>query len=152
MYGGDARAVKATLAPVVWLPGVSGAVLQVTTVNGVDERLRAVSEELGRLPPELLRRVAKPSGAFHWRAIKGTKRLSLHSFAVAVDVGVERSDYWRWTKPDAQGRYVWRNRIPLEVVEVFERHGFLWGGKWYHFDTMHFEYRPELLHPLCRAR
>jgi hypothetical protein len=32
-------------------------------------------------------------------------------------------------------------------VEVFERHGFIWGGKWNHYDTMHFEYRPELLPP-----
>ena len=35
--------------------------------------------------------------------------------------------------------------VPHEIVEVFERHGFIWGGKWYHYDTMHFEYRPELL-------
>jgi len=21
----------------------------------------------------------------------------------------------------------------------------VWGGKWYHYDTMHFEYRPEIL-------
>ncbi|MEJ2663631.1 MAG: M15 family metallopeptidase, partial [Spirochaetia bacterium] len=27
----------------------------------------------------------------------------------------------------------------------FEKYGFIWGGKWYHYDTMHFEYRPELL-------
>ena len=31
------------------------------------------------------------------------------------------------------------------IVDVFERNGFIWGGKWYHYDTMHFEYRPELL-------
>jgi D-alanyl-D-alanine carboxypeptidase len=24
-------------------------------------------------------------------------------------------------------------------------YGFIWGGKWYHYDTMHFEYRPELM-------
>ena len=24
-------------------------------------------------------------------------------------------------------------------------HGFIWGGKWYHYDTMHFEFRPELV-------
>jgi hypothetical protein len=30
-------------------------------------------------------------------------------------------------------------------VDIFERHGFIWGGKWAHYDTMHFEYRPELL-------
>jgi hypothetical protein len=29
-------------------------------------------------------------------------------------------------------------------VAVFEREGFIWGGKWYHFDPIHFEYRPEL--------
>jgi len=33
----------------------------------------------------------------------------------------------------------------LEIVDIFERHGFIWGGKWYHFDTLHFEYRPEIL-------
>jgi hypothetical protein len=22
---------------------------------------------------------------------------------------------------------------------------FIWGGKWYHHDTMHFEYRPEIV-------
>ena len=37
------------------------------------------------------------------------------------------------------------NHIPLEIVAIFERHGFIWGGKWSHYDTMHFEYRPELL-------
>ena len=36
---------------------------------------------------------------------------------------------------------------PHKIVEIFERHGFIWGGKWYHYDTMHFEYRPELLPP-----
>jgi hypothetical protein len=30
-------------------------------------------------------------------------------------------------------------------VEIFEKHGFIWGGRWYHYDTMHFEYRPEIL-------
>jgi hypothetical protein len=37
----------------------------------------------------------------------------------------------------------YRNRVPYEIVEIFERHGFIWGGKWGHFYTMHFEYRPE---------
>jgi hypothetical protein len=35
--------------------------------------------------------------------------------------------------------------IPLPVVQAFERQGFVWGGKWLFFDTMHFEYRPEIL-------
>ena len=38
-----------------------------------------------------------------------------------------------------------------DIRAACERHGFVWGGKWLHFDTMHFEFRPELLHPACRA-
>ena len=33
--------------------------------------------------------------------------------------------------------------IPKEIVDIFEKHGFIWGGRWSHYDTMHFEYRPE---------
>jgi hypothetical protein len=33
----------------------------------------------------------------------------------------------------------------MEVVKAFEAFGFLWGGKWMTYDTMHFEYRPEIL-------
>ena len=25
--------------------------------------------------------------------------------------------------------------------------GAIWGGRWFHYDTMHFEYRPELIEP-----
>ena len=42
--------------------------------------------------------------------------------------------------------------VPQILVDVFEKHGFVWGGKWFHFDGMHFEYRPEFLptiHPDC---
>lgn len=53
---------------------------------------------------------------------------------------IEHADYWRWSK---SGDY--RNRIPEGLVAFFEQNGFIWGGRWSHFDTMHFEYRPELL-------
>ena len=45
---------------------------------------------------------------------------------------------------------IWKNKIPQEIVDAFEAEGFIWGGRWAHYDTMHFEYRPELLSPLCR--
>lgn len=35
------------------------------------------------------------------------------------------------------------DHFPPEVVQVFAEEGFIWGGHWHHFDTMHFEYRPE---------
>ena len=36
-------------------------------------------------------------------------------------------------------------RAIYNATWLIERHGFIWGGNWYHYDTMHFEYRPELL-------
>ena len=39
----------------------------------------------------------------------------------------------------------YENKMPHDIVKVFEKHGFIWGGRWYHYDTMHFEFRPEIL-------
>ena len=72
-----------------------------------------------------------------WQAV------GLRAVGTAIDINVERSDYWAWA--NRRGRIAYRNRIPNEIAAIFEAHGFIWGGKWYHFDTMHFEYRPELL-------
>ena len=149
MYGATKREVGGRLAEVRWLPASANRVLQVSTVNGVHEKLAAVSADLEKLPDALQQFAVKPAGTFTWRTVKGTNRRSMHSFAVAIDIGVAYADYWRWVRPDGDGKYPWRNRFPAEVVEVFERHGFIWGGKWYHFDTMHFEYRPELLVAPC---
>ncbi len=76
--------------------------------------------------------------------IAGTDRPSVHGDGIAIDINVAWSDYWRNHQP-VGGKYPYKNRIPWEIVEIFEKHGFIWGGKWYHYDTMHFEYRPELL-------
>lgn len=149
MYGDcSAGQVSGKLQQVIWLPKHDGRVLKVTAVNQVAARLARVSGELDRLvdrKPDLLRFLMPPAGTYNCRVIAGTGRSSVHSFGAAIDIASGEAHYWRWSKPAADGTYEWRNRIPLEIVEVFERHGFIWGGKWYHFDTMHFEYRPELL-------
>jgi hypothetical protein len=81
-------------------------------------------------------------GTFNWRNIAGTDRPSAHSWGVSMDINVKRSHYWRWSKDAA---ITWKNEIPQAIVDAFEAQGFIWGGRWYHYDTMHFEYRPELL-------
>ncbi|WP_319530100.1 M15 family metallopeptidase [uncultured Cohaesibacter sp.] len=87
----------------------------------------------------------KTGGSFAWRTISGTKRLSSHSFGSAVDINSQLGKYWKWAgvKPGHAARY--DNAIPEGIVKAFERRGFIWGGKWHHFDGMHFEYRPELI-------
>ncbi len=144
MYGSTEAAVKQRLAPVKWIPSGKGPTMMVTTINGVNKALQAVSDELDRLP-ELWPYLLRPGGSFTWRPIAGTNRLSVHSFGAAVDINVGKSNYWRNVKQDEEALLDYKNRIPSKIVEVFERHGFIWGGWWYHYDTMHFEYRPELI-------
>lgn len=146
---GDCRsgAVAGKLVDIVWLPRKSGAKLKVTTVNGVSQRLHAVSRALDALPQHFDIYLIPPAGTFNCRQIAGTDRLSAHGYGIAIDIATIRSDYWRWSKAGPDGHPKWRNRIPQEIVAIFEAHGFIWGGRWDHYDTMHFEYRPELLPP-----
>jgi hypothetical protein len=147
MYG-DCRKdeVKPHLKTVQWLPQHGGGTLMVTDINGVADRLAAVSRELERLPARLIKFLVPSAGTYNCRPIAETDRLSVHAYGAAIDVNTKYSDYWLWAKrKEKTNEPVWRNRIPLEIVEIFERHGFIWGGKWYHFDTMHFEYRPEII-------
>ena len=146
MYG-DCRKgeVAKSLVDVVWLPKKWGKTVRVTRINGVARHLREVSNELDQLPPSFDNYLIPPGGTLNCRTIAGTSRLSAHGTATAIDIGTKHSHYWQWSRPDPTGRYVWHNEIPAEIVRIFEKHGFIWGGKWYHFDTMHFEYRPEIL-------
>ena len=146
MYG-DCRSGKGPPPQVTvpWLKSKGGGVVRITSVNGVHEALRAVSKELDTLSHRFVKFLKPNAGTYNCRKIAGTNRLSVHAFAAAIDINVKYAHYWKWTKPDHSGAYPWRNRIPEEIVEIFERHGFIWGGRWYHYDTMHFEYRPELL-------
>lgn len=141
MYGENQSAVKDNLTTLKWLPKSDGETLKIQSVNGIAAKLEQVSKELDELSPALKKYVIDTSGIFNWRVISGTDRLSNHSFAIAIDINTKHADYWQWAK----GGYAYKNSIPHEIVEIFEKHGFIWGGKWYHYDTMHFEYRPELL-------
>lgn len=114
---------------------------------GAADALRAVGKNLEALlvkKPALKEYVAELGGTFQWRFIAGTKRLSNHSFANAIDLNVKKSAYWRW-EPSSKLSTFSRKDWPVEIVEAFENHGFIWGGKWWHYDTMHFEFRPELI-------
>ncbi|OQB23561.1 MAG: hypothetical protein BWY11_01752 [Firmicutes bacterium ADurb.Bin182] len=83
------------------------------------------------------------NGTYNYRTIKGTNRLSPHAFGIAVDLKSNPHDYWQWaTKEQGQSRL---ESYPKSLVRVFENHNFIWGGKWNHFDFLHFEYRPELI-------
>ncbi|NLI91420.1 MAG: M15 family metallopeptidase [Peptococcaceae bacterium] len=114
--------------------------------NKASESLRAVMKELlplARQNHKIYSAAFPSSGAFNYRIIGGTNRLSSHAYGIAIDLHDNKYDYWRWsTREQGQKRL---NAYPREIVRIFEKYGFVWGGKWGNFDIMHFEYRPELL-------
>ena len=141
MYGQNEAQVRKNLVRVPWF----GEQVLFTKVNAADDSLKAVAAELAQYPE--LKKYLKSSGTFYWRQVRGAKRLSAHSYGMTIDIGVSNSDYWLWKNPGKKetDQIVYANRFPRQIVEIFERHGFIWGGRWYHYDTMHFEFRPEIL-------
>jgi hypothetical protein len=90
-------------------------------------------------------------GGYNWREIRGTRRMSYHSWGLAVDIQPKqlnnRTIYWLWEYNHNDdwmlvppGR---RWQPPERVIRAFEHEGFIWGGKWALYDNMHFEFRPE---------
>jgi hypothetical protein len=144
MYGKTAKDVQANLTTVIWCPSIVGQKLQFSKINGANLALEKVSAELDQ-HPEWKQYLSSIGGTFNWRVISGTQRLSAHAFGITIDINTAYSNYWQWDcgckNEDAPLGY--KNRIPMGIVEVFEKHGFIWGGRWKHYDTMHFEYRPE---------
>lgn len=153
MYGRSKSEVKKNLVTIYWMPKIfnKSYPLQVTTINNVDKKLILVSEALEKLPPRYYKYLDKPLGTFCSRTIANTHRLSPHSFGMTIDINRDYSDYWQWDLEregsliSEDALLVYHNEIPPEIVNIFEQYGFIWGGKWHHYDTMHFEYRPELL-------
>jgi hypothetical protein len=123
----------------------------VAPLRRVDARI----QELAKNNPEIpiwLDNLESITG-WNWRNIAGSTNRSFHAYGAAVDLlmksqaGMET--YWQWTA--AKG-IDWRTisaekrqNPPIMVIRAFEEQGFIWGGRWPRYDTMHFEYHPELL-------
>ena len=84
-----------------------------------------------------------------WRTMAGSQSRSFHSYGTAIDIQPRslggREIYWQWAGPAWWNiPHEGRHHPPDAVIQAFESYGFVWGGKWLFFDTMHFEYRPEV--------
>lgn len=141
MYGNSEQEVRKNLVLVEWF----GQKISFTKVNNAAQQLEQVSEELSHYPE--YRKYLTGASTFYWRKVRGANRMSAHSYGIAIDINTKYSNYWLWANPHSAetDSITYQNQIPLEIVRIFEKHGFIWGGRWYHYDTMHFEYRPEIL-------
>ncbi len=141
VYGASPEAVQASLVRVPFC----GKTVLFNGRNGAADALAAVGRDLEGLvarDASIRPYLDTLGGSFAWRPIAGSQQLSAHCFAIAIDLNPSLGGYWRWQKGD-MGAMKRRVEYPAAVVAVFERHGFVWGGKWFHFDLMHFEFRPE---------
>jgi hypothetical protein len=136
LYGANQEEIRNNLVKLTW---IDGQTLYFNKRQGASKQLQKIITKLQKLPKEYQRYITNIAGTYNHRTIAGTNRLSAHSFGIAIDLNVKESAYWKWDK-----KYNFRNNFPQEIVDIFEEHGFIWGGRWYHYDTMHFEYRPEL--------
>ena len=93
--------------------------------------------------PQIADYLYPTSGTFNYRVIAGTNRLSPHAYGIAIDLKSSPYGYWLWASPAEGETFI--KTYPQDLVRLFEKHGFIWGGKWNHFDLFHFEYRPEII-------
>ena len=142
VYGSQEKKVRKQLVTVDWF----GQKIPFTKVNHAADSLKAVETEIKASYPQY-EDYFRQSSSFNWRSVREANRMSAHSYGIAIDICVDYSDYWRKSNPEEEelDEIVYQNRIPEEIIQVFEHHGFISGARWYHYDTMHFEFRPELL-------
>ncbi|PKL17272.1 MAG: hypothetical protein CVV49_11925 [Spirochaetae bacterium HGW-Spirochaetae-5] len=120
-------------------------------IKSIDSKIRELSKTDGEVQ-SFLKSIGSVQG-FNWRKIAGTARMSNHSYGIAIDILPKKSRkkilYWFWEQakndkwmllPQSS---LWTP--PDSVVKIFLEEGFVWGGHWDRYDTMHFEYRPELI-------
>jgi len=132
--------------------------LRVSVHKSLVERLKRIESKLYALAADdetvrtFISSLSSIEG-YNWREVADSPLRSNHTWGIAIDIlpkkWGQKNLYWNWIS--------WFNDkwmlVPLErrwmppdpVVRAFEEEGFVWGGKWHLWDTMHFEYRPELL-------
>jgi hypothetical protein len=82
---------------------------------------------------KLLDKVIFWDGSFYPRRKAGGSSLSHHSWGIALDINADWNGFGK--TPAAKGK----KGSVRELVPIFEKHGFAWGGLWGKPDGMHFE-------------
>jgi len=87
------------------------------------------TETLGEvLSSNLQDKLMEYGGCYNFRSKRLSARLSTHCWGIAVDCNPNTNRMG--TKGD----------MDPEVVSIFLKHGFVWGGYWKVTDPMHFQY------------
>lgn len=142
MYGESKSKIEKNLSSISTYYGT----VMFSTVNKASEELKAALNDISNTLQRGSRDesyVAPLSGGYNYRHIQDTGLLSAHAYGISIDLNRNDSDYWKWVSKEEGSKRI--ASYPQAIVEAFENHGFVWGGKWAHFDILHFEYRPEII-------
>ena len=142
VYGANKTQIQSNLVKV----SIGYKFVEFNRNNQAAQALNSVMKELlplARQSHKIYAAAFPSSGTFNYRLIGSTSRLSSHAFGIGIDLNSHKNDYWRWNTRDAGQKRL--DSYPQEIVRIFEKHGFVWGGKWGNFDIMHYEYRPEII-------
>lgn len=107
-------------------------------------QIQSVFEEIEN--QGLLNRILTFDGTYHPRVIHGTRTPSLHAFGLAIDINANWNPYHINPPPAHQKGSV------RELVPIFEKFGFRWGGYFKKPDGMHFEVYEFLDELECKKR
>lgn len=143
LYGASSAEVEQQLAAVDFL-GQERLFNRRQGAASALARVAARLEALSRENPSLLDYIHPTEETYFWRVILSSKRISAHSFGIAIDLNIQRGPYWQWMERDDPEVLDAQANYPQAIIDAFEAEGFIWGGKWHSYDFMHFEYRPEM--------
>jgi hypothetical protein len=152
LYGGMTRfEIEGTLTRIRFLDREAIVHRDITeALARIDRKIREIAAEDGETRAFIA--AINSVDGYNWREIRGTRRMSYHSWGLAVDIQPKalnnRTIYWLWERTHNQDWMLvppgQRWQPPDAVIRTFEHEGFIWGGKWALYDNMHFEFRPEL--------
>lgn len=135
----QARALKSLPLPypmrLAWEPGTT--VRRLTCHRAVADSLRdclaSILAHYGSLEAVQAARMDLYGGCYNFRPMRGSHQLSMHSYGIAIDLDPQRNPLGTKWRDD-------KGMTPLPVVQIFERAGWTWGGRWTSRpDCMHFQ-------------
>ncbi len=132
-YGSTKEEVKKQLSEVEFVDGET-----VSVHNKMAPALKCVKKEIESCK-EGREYSFNRIGTFNWRPMRGSQKMSRHSFGIALDINPDSNPYCPPNKKKCKTESGLDTDIPECVVDSFKKYGFVWGGDWEDSkDPMHF--------------